>query len=313
MSRRCLYCYQELDGESDYHSLCSSRFFGNNEPPVLDYTMDEMAELAKEVVENSVTVPGVQPKLSLGFIKNVLQDGKRGRLTVIGALGGNFVLKPQNHSFAQMPENEHLTMRMAEFCGISVVPSSLIRLKSGELSYITKRIDRTEKGDKIHMLDMFQILEAFDKYKCSIEKVGKAVSDYSSNTMLDLSRLFDVVIFSYITGNNDMHLKNFSLILNNKEWILSPAYDLLNVQLHLPEDVEEMALTINGKKRKLTKKDFIDLGLNFHLTEKQIKNTFSRFLKEENNMKREIQQSFLSQENQERYTKLLEIRLLLFK
>lgn len=302
-----------MDTETDFHASCSARFFGSSQPPILDYTMDEMAELAKEVVESSVTVPGVQPKLSLGFIKDVLQDGSKGRLTVMGALGGNYILKPQNDTFPQMPENEHLTMRMAEICGISVVPSSLIRLKSGELSYITKRIDRTETGEKIHMLDMFQILEAFDKYKNSMEKVGKEVAEQSSNTLMDLLRLFELALFSYITGNNDMHLKNFSLILNNEEWLLSPAYDLLNVNLHLPEDNEETALTLNGKKRKLTKSDFINLGLKFQLTEKQILNTFKRFVKVEKKMKQEIKRSFLSQENQERYMDLLENRLFLFK
>ena len=313
MSKRCLYCYQELDTEDDFHASCSSRFFGSNQPPFLDYTMAEMAELAKEVVESSITVPGVQPKLSLGFIKDVLQDGGKGRLTVMGALGGNYILKPQNEAFPQMPENEHLTMRMAELCGISVVPSSLIRLKSGQLSYITKRIDRTEANDKIHMLDMFQILEAFDKYKSSVEKVGKAVAEHSCNTLLDLLRLFEVVLFSYITGNNDMHLKNFSLILSNEEWTLSPAYDLLNINLHLPEDMEEMALTINGKKRKLTKSDFINLGLKFQLTEKQILNAFKRLAKAEKKMKQEIKSSFLSPQNQAKYIELLENRLFLFK
>ena len=302
-----------MDTEGDFHPSCSIRFFGSPEPPVLNYTMSEMAELAKEVVESSVSVPGVQPKLSLGFIKEVLQDGSKGRLTVMGALGGNYILKPQNEFFPQMPENEHLTMRMAELCGISVVPSTLIRLKSGELSYLTKRIDRTETGEKIHMLDMFQILEAFDKYKSSVEKVGKVVAEHSSNTLLDLLRLFEVVLFSYITGNNDMHLKNFSLILSGQDWSLAPAYDLLNVNLHLPEDTEEMALTIGGKKRKLTKSDFINLGMSFRLTEKQILNAFNRFIKEEKTMEQEIKSSFLSPENQMKYIDLLEARLALFK
>lgn len=313
MSKKCLYCYQELDTEVDFHASCSVHFFGSRQPPVLDYIMSEMAELAKEVVESSVTVPGVQPKFSLGLIKNVLQDGGKRRLTVMGALGGNYILKPQNDTFLQMPENEHLTMRMAELCGISVVPSSLTRLKSGELSYITKRIDRTETGEKIHMLDMFQILEAFDKYKSSVEKIGKSVAEHSSNTQLDLLRLFEVVLFSYITGNNDMHLKNFSLILKNEEWLFSPAYDLLNVNLHLPEDNEETALTINGRKRKLTKSDFINLGMKFQLTERQIANAFNRFIKAEKKMKQEIKRSFLSQENQGKYIELLENRLFLFK
>jgi serine/threonine-protein kinase HipA len=302
-----------MDTEGDFHPSCSIRFFGSPEPPVLNYTMSEMAELAKEVVESSVSVPGVQPKLSLGFIKEVLQDGSKGRLTVMGALGGNYILKPQNEFFPQMPENEHLTMRMAELCGISVVPSTLIRLKSGELSYLTKRIDRTETGEKIHMLDMFQILEAFDKYKSSVEKVGKVVAEHSSNTLLDLLRLFEVVLFSYITGNNDMHLKNFSLILSGQDWSLAPAYDLLNVNLHLPEDTEETALTIGGKKRKLTKSDFINLGMSFRLTEKQILNAFNRFIKEEKTMEQEIKSSFLSPENQMKYIDFLEARLALFK
>lgn len=313
MNKKCLYCYKEILEDGDFHPQCSSHFFGSPQPPILDYTFDEMAELAKQVIESSIAIPGVQPKLSLSFINNILEDGGNGRLTILEALGGTYILKPQNKTFPQMPENEHLTMRLAELCGILVVPSSLIRLKSGELSYITKRIDRKETGEKIHMLDMFQILEAYDKYKNSLEKVSKAVEEHSSNTLLDLLRLFEVIIFSYITGNNDMHLKNFSLILNNEEWSLSPAYDLLNVQLHLPEDKEEMALTINGKKRKLSKSDFISLGLKFKLTKKQILNTFNRFIKAEKKMKQEILKSFLSNENQTRYIELLENRLLLLK
>lgn len=295
----------------DYHQRCSLDFFGTKEPPILDYTMDEMEELAKNVVESSVAVPGVQPKLSLGFIKDVLSDKNFGRLTVLGALGGNYILKPQNKIFPEMPENEHLTMKMAEVCGISTVPSSLIRLKTGELSYITKRVDRTETGNKIHMLDMFQILEAFDKYKSSMEKVGKAVSQHSSNTLLDMVRLFEIVVFSFITGNNDMHLKNFSLLKIDENWILAPAYDLLNVNLHLPEDKEESALTIIGKKSSLMKKDFIQLGEKFGLNNKQIENTFKRFLKSEKEIRALLQKSFLSAEKQQNYDQLLKIRLYL--
>ena len=263
MGKKCLFCYNELNSEEDFHSACSLKFFGTNVAPKLNYTIDEMEELAQNIVENSITVPGVQPKLSLGFIKDVLQNENKGRLTVVGALGGNYILKPQNKTFPEMPENEHLTMKMAEIFGISIVPSSLIRLKSGELSYITKRIDRKENGEKIHMQDMFQITEAFDKYRSSLEKIAKAISEYSSNTLLDILRFYEVILFSYITGNNDMHLKNFSLIRNNEDWEFSPAYDLLNVHLHLPEDKEETALTLAGKKSRLTKKDFIQLGLKF--------------------------------------------------
>lgn len=313
MKNKCLFCGKELNEEKDFHSSCSFLFFGTKKAPILNYTMDEMAELAKNIVENSVAVTGVQPKLSLGFIDDVINDKNYGRLTILGALGGNYILKPQNLMYPQMPENEYLTMKMARICGISVVPFSLIRLKSGELSYITKRIDRTDKGEKIHMLDMFQILEAFDKYKSSIERVGKAVIEYSTNTILDMLRLFEVIIFSYITGNNDMHLKNFSLILNGKDWVLSPFYDLLNVNLHLPEDKEEIALTLNAKKRKLTISDFRELGVKFNLNEKQIKNTFNRFIKSELKLNKEIENSFLSEENKEKYKKFFNQRLSLFR
>ncbi|WP_317232999.1 HipA domain-containing protein [Chryseobacterium oryzae] len=296
------------DNEIDFHKKCSKKIFGTETAPLLNYTLSEMELLAKEVIETSISVPGVQPKLSLSFVKEKLEDGTRGRLTVLEALGGNYILKPQNVVFPQMPENEHLTMKLAELLGIQAVISSLIRLKSGELSYITKRIDRTGSR-KIHMLDMFQITEAFDKYKSSMEKVGKAVNEYSSNTLLDVVRLYEVSIFSYITGNNDMHLKNFSMILKGEDWVLSPAYDLLNVQLHLPEDKEETALTIGGKKSRLTKADFINLGLKFGLTERQIENIFKRFIKEEEKMKELISISFLDEEKKKIYKDLLSHRL----
>lgn len=175
---KCLFCYQLLkDNEIDFHKKCSKKIFGTETAPLLNYTLSEMELLAKEVIETSISVPGVQPKLSLSFVKEKLEGVTKGRLTVLEALGGNYILKPQNIVFPQMPENEHLTMKLAELLGIQTVISSLIRLKSGELSYITKRIDRASSNRKIHMLDMFQITEAFDKYKSSMEKVGKAVNE----------------------------------------------------------------------------------------------------------------------------------------
>jgi len=134
------------------------------------------------------------------------------RLTVVGALGGGYIFKPPSEDYPEMPQNEHLTMRIAEAYGIRVVPSSLIRLASGELSYITRRVDRKGEGEKIHMLDMFQITEAFDKYKSSLEKVGKAIYSYSENPLLDILFFFELTLFSFLSGNNDMHLKNYSMI-----------------------------------------------------------------------------------------------------
>ncbi len=290
---KCLYCYKEVTRDNDFHESCAKLFFGTKEAPIIDFSASEINELAKNVVERSVSVPGVQAKLSMSLIKET-KHASNNRLTVVDALGGNYIFKPPNEDYIDMPENEHLTMRMAEIFGIRVVKSSLIRLKSGELSYITKRIDREISGKKIHMLDMFQITEAFDKYKSSMEKIGKAIKLYSANTLLDQLYLFDISIFSFLTGNNDMHLKNFSMIETNNGWELSPAYDLLNASIINTDDKEEMALTLNGKKKKITKRDFIIFGENLGLSEKQINTSFKRFLKHRDKAVELTEMSFLS-------------------
>lgn len=307
MKNRCLYCYKSLNTEGDFHPRCSKEFFGSATPPQIPYSLDEMAELAKSVVERSVTVPGVQAKLSMSLIKEK-QEKADTRLTVVGALGGFYIFKPPNEHFQEMPENEHVTMRMAEAFGIRVVPSSLIRLESGELSYITKRVDRTASGEKIHMLDMYQITEAFDKYKSSMEKVGKALHKYSNNTLLDKIFFFELAVFSFLTGNNDMHLKNFSMIESPSGWVLAPAYDLVNVAILMPEDTEELALTLDGKKRKLNWVHFEKLGKSMELTDKQIKGVYKRMIRNESKAVEWIDKSFLSNEMKEAYKGILEKR-----
>jgi len=305
--RRCLYCYEPLENGTDFHEKCSMEFFGTTTPPIIPYTIDQMAKLAKRVVERSVAVPGVQPKLSMSLVKET-QEQADTRLTVVGALAGQYIFKPPSHQFPEMLENEHLTMRMAEAFGIRVVPSSLIKLSSGELSYVTKRIDRAEKGKKIHMLDMFQITEAFNKYKSSMEKVGKALDSYSNNTLLDKIFYFELAVFSFLTGNNDMHLKNFSMIESPSGWILAPAYDLLNVSIVLPEDTEELALTLEGKKRKLKKVHFEHLGQGLGLTKKQIQGVFKRMFKNKPKAIKWIDHSFLSNDMKAAYKDILETR-----
>ena len=307
MKNRCLYCYDPLENDTDFHKKCSMEFFGTTKPPIIPYIIDQMVELAKSVVERSVAVPGVQPKLSMSLVKET-QEQADTRLTVVGALGGQYIFKPPSHQFPEMPENEHLTMRIAKAFGIRVVPSSLIKLASGELSYVTKRIDRTEKGEKIHMLDMFQITEAHEKYKSSMEKVGKALDSYSNNTLLDKIFYFELAIFSFLTGNNDMHLKNFSMIESPSGWVLAPAYDLLNVAIVLMEDTEELALTIEGKKRKLKKPHFEHLGQRLGLTDRQIQGVFNRMFKNKPKAIQWIDNSFLSNDMKAAYKDILETR-----
>ena len=307
MTNKCLYCYGPLDEEADFHKKCSKEFFGTPTSPKIQYSIDQMSELAKYVIEQSIAVPGVQAKLSMSLIKETQKNSIR-RLTVVGALGGNFIFKPPSDKFPEMPQNEHLTMRIAQAFNIQVVPSSLIRLASGELSYITKRVDRFENGEKTHMLDMFQITEAFDKYKSSMEKVGKALHLYSENTLLDKILYFELTLFNFLVGNNDMHLKNFSMIKNTSGWLLAPAYDLLNVAIILPKDKEEVALTLGGKKKKLKNGDFVKLGKGLELTDKQIESAFKRMLKNKTNAIEWIHKSFLSDKMKMAYKEILESR-----
>ncbi|MDD3637385.1 MAG: HipA domain-containing protein [Bacteroidales bacterium] len=307
MQHNCLYCYESLPEGIDFHEQCSRKIFGTKIAPKITYTLDQMDELAKSVVERSVSVPGVQAKLSMSLVKSIKQKSDA-RLTVVDALGGQYIFKPPSEKFVELPENEHLTMRVAEAFGLRVVPSSLIRLASGERSYITKRIDRTSSGGKIHMLDMFQITEAYDKYKSSMEKVGKALDAYSSNPLLDKILLFELTVFSFLVGNNDMHLKNFSMIESASGWILAPAYDLLNATIINPDDDEELALNLCGKKRKLNRDHFDQFAEKLGLNTKQRLAAFTRFSKHKRNATNWIDRSFLSEEMKMAYLNLIETR-----
>ena len=304
---KCLYCYEPLNASQsgDYHPKCIKEFFGTAHAPQLPYHLSEMEILAKQAAESSITVPGVQPKLSLGWIKTELENGHQGRLTILDALKGMYILKPQNTQYPQMPENEHLSMRLAELFNIEVVPSTLIRLASGELSYLTKRIDRKEDHSKIHMIDFLQILELEDKYKGNMETLGKSIGEHSTNTQLDKMRFFELAVFNYVIGNNDMHLKNFSMWLTNQGWTLSPAYDLLNVKIILPKDKEDTALLLGGKKRNFNKGYFDRLGEVLKLNEKQINGVYKRLEKWLPKATLLIEKSFLTEEHKKAYQEMV--------
>ena len=252
---KCLYCYKELEeGQKDFHPGCARKFFGTSDAPLLEYRREELDALAAQVIQAQTSLTGVQPKLSLNLHKH---EGSN-RLTIVG-LWGDFIFKPQTDAYPELPENEDLTMHLAEAARIKVVPHSLIRLADGSLGYITRRIDRTKKGEKIDMEDMCQLtLHPTEyKYKSSCEQIAKAIAAYSSTPRLDLVNFMQVLLFSFVTGNNDMHLKNFSLYRPKALYQLSPAYDLLNVAIANPNDKEEMALSINGKKAQIKLADFL--------------------------------------------------------
>ena len=300
------------ENELDYHAKCIKAFFGTQEAPVLPYQLSEMEKLAKEAAELSITVPGVQPKLSLGWIKNELKNGHKSRLTIMDALEGQFILKPQNANYAQMPENEHLSMKLAELFQIDIVPVNMIRLASGELCFITKRIDRNSDGTKNHMIDFLQILELADKYMGTMETLGKTIGALSVNTLMDKTRFFEVTVFNYVIGNNDMHLKNYSMFLSSQGWVLSPFYDLLNVKMILPEDKEDIALMLGGKKENFNKGYFDRLGEGLKLNNKQIQGVYNRLGKWLPNAIELIQLSFLDEHRKSDYIKFISKRTGIF-
>jgi serine/threonine-protein kinase HipA len=276
--KRCLYCYAELaDEKEDFHRGCSKKMFGTPIPPELPFTEDQMLQLAEKVVKSHTTVTGVQPKLSL-HIEKISKKDEPQRFTIVGLWGG-YILKPPTSRFRSLPELEDLTMHLAGLSSIEVVPHSLIRLQSGKLSYITRRIDRTP-GSKIHMEDMCQLTERMteQKYHGSYEQIAKAIIEYSVNPGLDLINFFEQVLFSFLTGNSDMHLKNYSLIdIPGTGYVLSPAYDMIASNLVVEGDEEELALTLNGKKKKIKKRDFLEAIKRFNIDAKAIENIFKKF------------------------------------
>ena len=299
---KCLFCYQQLEeGQHDFHPACAKKFFGKAEVPILPYSRDNINDLAREAVLSRTAVTGVQSKLSMDVNKGGKDEPDR--LTIVG-LWGRYILKPKSEDFPWLPEVEDLTMHLASIAKIKVVPHTLIRFSDGELTYLTKRIDRDNHGTKLLMEDMCQISERLtaDKYKSSYENIAKMIRKFSSAPMLDLVNFWEVVLFSWITGNSDMHLKNFSLISKEAgNYVLSQAYDLINVHLVFPEDTEELALTLDGRKKKIGRMNFVRAMESSGLESKVIENIIKKFMNAAPKWYDFIDISFLSQELKEKY------------
>jgi serine/threonine-protein kinase HipA len=264
-----------------------------------------MEELALQVIKSQISVTGVQAKISLDLVPGENPNVMK-RFTIVGLWGG-YILKPPSPNYPQLPEVEDLTMHLADITGIKTVPHSLIRFQSGELAYITKRIDRVKKK-KVPMEDMCQLTERLteDKYHGSYEQIAKAIQKYSSHPGLDLVNFFEQVLFSFLTGNADMHLKNFSLIHHPVTgYLLSPSYDLVSTALVNPADDEDLALTLNGKKRKIKLSDFTVAFNNSSLTKKQQENIFSKMQQAKKSWFDMIAISFLSDDLKKEFKKII--------
>ena len=305
---RCLYCYKPLaEGETDFHAACAKKFFGTREIPTLPYAREQLDQLALQVIRASTTLTGVQPKLSLNLQRH---EGSQ-RLTIVG-LWGDYIMKPQTGQYAELPEIEDLTMHLAELARISVVPHTLMRMADGSLCYLTRRIDRTPQGEKIAMEDMCQLTNRLTEYKYhgSYELVADTICRYSTVPKMDIANLFEVVLFSWLTGNNDMHLKNFSLYAPDDIQIrLTPAYDLVNAAIVNPRDDDELALTLNGHRKQLTKDDFSQALSSMGLPAVTLNRLVAKYRRLLPQFEQTIQVSFLSADTKQRYLSLLSTRL----
>ena len=303
---RCLYCYKELSAnERDFHGRCAKKIFGTATVPLLDYSKDKITELAERVIRSQSAVTGVQPKLSLDIENRA--NGEPQRFTIVG-LWGRYILKPQTAKFRSLPELEDLTMHLAQIAKIATVPHSLIRFEDGELCYITGRIDRGANGEKYAMEDMCQLTERLTehKYKGSYEQIAKAIDKFSTTSKLDKVNFWEQVVFSWIVGNADMHLKNFSLYSTERGvFNLTPAYDMLSTTLVMPEDTEELALNLNGKKRKTKRSDFVLSMQKSGLEDKVIDRILDKFSKVLPKWVEMIDISFLPDDMKELYKNII--------
>lgn len=276
---RCLCCGKELraDNIHGWHNSCIKAFFGTDTFPDIDISEEILNRIAIDNTIKGFTVTGVQKKLSLH-----LSCEDTPRLTLVNYPTG-YILKPQTEEYEALPEMEYLVMQMAQVSGIKTVPYALIRLSDGSLAYITKRVDRRD-GQMLAMEDFCQLDLRLteDKYRGSYERCGKIITKYSSAKGLDIAELYLRVVFSFAVGNSDMHLKNFSLIeitQGSEEYILSPAYDMLSTNVVIPSDKEALALSLNGKKRNITRNDFISFAESIDISAKAAEKMIEKIVK----------------------------------
>lgn len=251
---------------------------------------------------DKMSVQGVQPKLSAKlYVKDEVFD--------VVDRGGEYILKPQNNFYPELPENESLTMKLAELIGIEVPISGMIYSSDGKFTYFIKRFDRYGRNKKLSVEDFAQLAgkSRETKYDYSMEKLITLIDTYCTFPMIEKVKLFRLTIFNFLIGNEDMHLKNFSLITRDNKVELSPAYDLLNTTIVVPRTQEEIALPLAGKKRNLTTKILIDYFAKerLKLNDTIISQVLNKIKAEWNNWEKLINISFLSDEMKEKYLELM--------
>lgn len=271
---------------------------------IFEYSAEE---IRKESVlrQLKMSIQGMQPKVS------AVMD-RSGRFKIVDK-NGRYIIKPQIEAYSQVPENETLTMSMASIAGLEVPEHGLVVCADGSKSYFIKRFDRYGRNNKLHCEDFAQLSgnDRDHKYNSSMEKTVWVIEEFCTFPLVEKQKFFKLVVFNYLVGNEDAHLKNFSLIRNKKGIVvLSPCYDLLNSTIVLRRAQEEIALPVYGKKSNLSKKLLCEYfaGERLKLNASVIEKTLSELGICLDEWRIMIEQSFLSEENRKKYSDLLEKR-----
>ena len=257
-----------------------------------------------------MSIQGVQIKLSAQL------KIKESRFELVDQ-EGRYILKPQSIDYPELPENEAITMCLAKIIGIEVPLHGLVYSKDNSMTYFIKRFDRIERRKKCAVEDFAQLsqLSRDTKYDSSMENVAKVIAQFCSFPKIEAVKLLRLTLFNFLIGNEDMHLKNFSLIIYDQKVTLSPAYDLLNTSIVIPKPEEELALLLNGKKKKLKRRDFLEYFAmeRLKLNQKIVMQVIDEFKNALPFWEKLIGHSFLSKEMQEKYLKILNERRLQLK
>jgi serine/threonine-protein kinase HipA len=298
-------CGTEKYSEKGLRMIAPKLTFLNDLPYTAVELRQEAANRAKKL-----SIQGVQPKLSAA-ISIVGQEFK------IVDQFGTYIIKPQNDLFPQLPENEDVTMRMAKVFGLDVPFHGMIYAKDGSLSYFIKRFDRYGKGNKLATEDFAQLTgnTRDTKYRFTMEKLIPVLDEYCSFPAIEKADFFKRILFCYVTGNEDMHLKNFSVITKNGKTTLTPVYDFLNSTIAIKNPEEEIALTLKGKKSNLKAADFIEYYAKdrLQLNDKTVAIILEQMQQVIPKWKELLEISFLSEDMKEKYLNLLETKTQMFQ
>lgn len=265
---RCYSCGKQLTGNGQYHSKCLEKLFENARLPSIPFGLADLpAQVSK--TGGRMSISGMQMKLS------VLVNPESLTLETV-AEGGTHILKPGSNNFPELPQNENLCMNLAAALNLSVPPHGLFTMADGNLCYVIKRFDRLDDGTKLHKETMYQILNAEEKYRGSLEQIGKMIHSHTYNVGLDSIDFFERVLLSFLIGNGDMHLKNWAFLINDEGKVaLAPCYDFVSSKIYI-QDEEDSALSINGRKNKLRRADFETLADSLRIDPTATENSFQK-------------------------------------